>query len=195
MRLLNLIRFVVITSFLSGCETAENTYDTVYSLWEKPIILPCPEYRILSDASRIVQYRDGQGRDLVDVNTDARILDLAMECITSVDNETKSGNMEVDVKVSFGVNRGPANATKEVLLPYFVSVIDRKKNVLYHEKFLLSGRFVGNQSVMTFLGQTVKLELPLTSKISSRNYMIYVGFLLNREQLRYNQRVKQHQRL
>ena len=52
-----------------------NTYDRVASLWDKPTILPCPDYRILADAARIVQFRQGTGRDLVDVNIDGRIED------------------------------------------------------------------------------------------------------------------------
>ena len=190
LRSLRLTCFSVILSVLSGCETVENTYDRVYGLWDEPVVLPCPDYRILSDAARIVQFREGQGRDLIDVNIDSRIHDLTMECITSLDKETQLGNMGVDVKVAFNVKRGPANVTKKALLTYFVSVIDQKKNILYREEFLMSGRFAGNQSAMYFFGETIKLELPLTRKISSRDYIIYVGFLLNREQLIYNQRSK-----
>ena len=105
------------------------------------------------------------------------------------------GNMDVSLRVSFNVKRGPANTTKKALLPYFISVTDQKKNILYREKFLMSGMFIGNQSAMIFLGETVNLELPLTPKISSQDYIIYIGFLLNQNQFRYNQRSKLNRHL
>ena len=130
----------------------------------------------------------------MDVNIDGRIGDLTMECLTDVDKDTNSGNMEVAITVSFGAKRGPANINKQAVLPYFISVTDHKRNVLYREEFKVSVRFPGNQSAIQFFGETVKLELPLTPKVSSQNYLIYSGFQLNREQLLYNQRVKERQR-
>ena len=198
MRLSRFLGLAATTIILSGCESlgnsAENTYERVASLWDKPTVLPCPDYRILADASRIVQFRQGTGRDLVDVNMDGRIGDLTMECLTDVNKDTNSGNMEVAITVSFGAKRGPANINKQAVLPYFISVTDHKRNVLYREEFKVSVRFPGNQSAIQFFGETVKLELPLTPKISSQNYLIYSGFQLNREQLLYNQRIKERRR-
>ena len=183
---------------LSGCDSVGNgvgnTYDRVASLWDKPTILPCPDYRILADAARIVQFRQGAGRDLVDVNIDGRIEDLAMECLTDLNKDTNSGNMEVAITVSFGAKRGPANTSKQAVLPYFISVTDQKRNVLYREEFKVSVRFPGNQSAIQFFGETVTLELPLTPKVSSQSYLIYSGFRLNRKQLLYNQRTKDRRR-
>ena len=68
MKYLQRICFAAIASALSGCETVGKTYDTVSGLWDESVILPCPNYRILSDASRIVIFRNGQGRDLIDIN-------------------------------------------------------------------------------------------------------------------------------
>ena len=195
MKYLQLICFAAIASALSGCETVGKTYDTVSGLWDTPIILPCPNYRILSDASRIVSFRDGQGRDLIDINIDGRIGDLEMECATSINKKTNSGNMEVDLRVSFSAKKGPANTTNKAPLPYFVSIIDQEKNVLYREEFIITGKFIGNQSAANFFGKTIKLELPLTPKISPRDYIIYIGFLLTRDQLKYNQRVKKNRRI
>lgn len=175
---------------LTACTATQNTVDAVTSLWSKPIVLPCPDYRILADAARIVQFRDGPGTDLVDVNIDGQLGDLTMECTTDVDKETKSGTMVVEVRVSFGAKRGPANATKRAVLPYFISVTDQKRNVLYREEFQIAVIFPGNQSAVQFFGEPVKLELPLSPKITSRDYRIYTGFKLSRAQLQYNRRTK-----
>ena len=186
---------ITVAAALAGCETVGNTYDNVSALWADPIILPCPEYRILADASRVVQFREGPGRDLVDINIEGRLGDLAMECITNLDKETQSGTMEVAVTVSFGVKRGPANISKKAVVPYFISVADKKRNVLYREEFKVAATFPGNQSAVQFLGETIKLELPLTDKVTSSSYVIYAGLRLNRAQLEYNRRTKNRKRL
>ena len=195
MRFYLLIVFAVLPILQGGCETAGNTYKTISSVWDKPILLPCPRYRILSDASRIIQFRKGPGRDLVDVNIDGQISDIKMECLTSIDKEKNFGNMGVKLKVLFIVKRGPANTNKKAFLPYFVSVTDESKNILYREEFAISSQFKGNLSAMEFFGETIELELPLTPKISSNDYIIYLGFLLNRNQLKYNQRINNQNRL
>ena len=198
LRLLRFFGLAAATIILSSCESlgnsAGNTYDRVVSLWNKPTVLPCPDYRILADASRIVQFRQGPGRDLVDVDIDGRIGDLTMECKTDLNKDTNSGNMEVAITASFGAKRGPANTNKQAVLPYFISVTDHKRTVLYREEFRVSARFPGNQSTIQFFDETVKLEFPLTPKISIDNYLIYTGFRLNREQLLYNQRIKERRR-
>lgn len=188
-RLTKFLAPIALSAALAGCETLGNTYGTISTLWSEPNILPCPDYRILADASRVVQFSGG-GRDLVDVNIEGRLGDLAMECVTNLDEETQSGAMEVSVTVSFGAKRGPANVTKQAVLPYFISVTDTQRNVLYREEFSVAARFPGNQSAVRFLGETIKLELPLTDKVTSSSYVIYAGLRLTREQLRHNQRTK-----
>jgi len=190
-------RFVMMAGLigiLSGCETAENSFERVTAIWSAPIILPCPDYRILADAARVVQFKAGSGTDMVDVSIDGRLGDLTMECKTDIDKDTKVGVMTVDVTVSFGAKRGPANADKKAVLPYFLSVTDHKRNVLYREGFNVAIRFPGNQSALEFTGETIKLELPLSAKITSRDYLIYTGFKLNRGQLEYNRRIKGQKR-
>ena len=44
----------------------------------------------------------------------------------------------------------------------------------------------GNRGTVQILGETIPLELPLRSDVSSKDYIIYTGFALNREQLEYN---------
>ena len=176
---------------LTGCETATNTYDRVATLWSKPLVYPCPDYRILKDASRLVAFKAGRGRDLVDIEVEGVIGDARLECLTFVDKETKKGHMEAQFAVAFGAKRGPANTTRKASMPYFVSVTDKKRNVLYRETFNLPVSFQGNQTEIRLYGETLKLELPLNPDIKSSDYIIYTGFALNHEQLEYN---RQNQR-
>ncbi len=170
----------------TGCETAQSTFDNVASVWAKPIVYACPDYRVLRDAARLVSFKAGPGRDLVDVDTEARIGDANLECLTFVDKDTYKGHMEARFQVVFGAQRGPANKTKRAVLPYFVSVTDKNRNVLYRETFKIAVNFQGNQTTVRFPGEMIKLELPLSPEIRSSDYIIYTGFALDREQLQYN---------
>ncbi|MBT6093469.1 MAG: hypothetical protein HOH04_01215 [Rhodospirillaceae bacterium] len=171
----------------TGCETAQSTFDNVANVWAKPIVYACPDYRVLRDAARLVTFRAGPGRDLIDVDAEARIGDANLECLTYVDKETFKGHMEARFQVIFGARRGPANKTRRTVLPYFVSVTDKNRNVLYREAFKIAVDFRGNQTTVQFPGELIKLELPLSSEISSADYIIYTGFALDRAQLEYNQ--------
>ena len=186
---------VIAVAALPACETIEDTYDTVSILWDKPIILPCPDYRILAEAARRVEFAKGAGRDLVDINSEGVIGDVHLECITRIDKETRVGVMEVAVTVAFGAKRGPANRSRKALLPYFVSVTDAKRNVLYREEFKVAVDFPGNQTALQFLGEQLKLELPLNKKVRSTDYIIFTGFMLTREQLDRNRRLKGRDRI
>jgi len=183
-----LVPIFVAAALLTGCETATNTYDRMTTLWSKPLVYPCPDYRILKDAARLVAFKPGSGRDLLDINVESAIGDARLECLTFVDKETKKGHMEAQFAVAFGARRGPANTTRKATMPYFISVTDKKRNVLYRETFNATVNFQGNQSEVRFIGETVKLELPLSPDIKSTDYIIYTGFALNHEQLEYNRR-------
>lgn len=172
--------------FLAGCETAVSSFENVTTLWSKPVVYACPEYRILGDAANFVAFKDGPGRDFVDIDIQGAIGEARLECLTFVDKDTKTGNMEARFTVAFGARRGPANTSRKAVLPYFVSVTDKNRNVLYRETFKVSVEFTGNQTALQFLGETIRLELPLSPEIKSRDYIIYTGFALSREQLQYN---------
>ncbi len=183
-----LILAVCMVSALAGCETATTTFDRVTTLWSKPLVYSCPDYRILKDAARMVAFKPGRGRDLLDVDVEGAIGDARLECLTFVDKDTKKGHMEARFTVLFGTRRGPANDTRKAELPYFVSVTDKNRNVLYRETFKLPVTFAGNQTEMRIAGETIKLELPLTAEIKSSDYIIFTGFALNRDQLEYNRK-------
>ncbi len=177
---------VTLVASLGGCEMATNTFDRVTSVWDKPLVYDCPDYRILKDAARLTEFKAGPGRDLVDVSVEASIPDAALECLTFVDSKTKTGYMEAQFTVALAARRGPANKTKRATLPYFVSVTDKNRAVLYRETFKIAVRFSDNRNMVQTWGELIKLELPLRPDITSKDYVIFTGFALNRTQLEYN---------
>ena len=97
--------------------------------------------------------------------------------------------MEAEFTVTFVARRGPANKTRTATLPYFVRVTDKNQiNMLFSERLKITVNFPGNRGAVQVTGETIPLELPLSSDINSKDFVIYTGFLVNREQLEYNRR-------
>lgn len=177
------------TSLLAGCGATEQVKD----LFADPIILPCPDERILADAAELVRYAEGQGRDLTDVDSEGQIVNMALACLTKIDKKTRVGEMEVEIVFNFLATRGPANRTRKAQFPYFVSVTDLNKKILYREEFEVAVDFSGNRTRLAFTNEPpITITLPLRPELTGKNYLIYGGFLPNHEQLEQNrQRRKQ----
>jgi len=168
--------------FLTGCTTATNVTD----FFTKPPILPCPDFRVLADAADYTTYRSGPGRDLTDVNFEGNIDNMRVSCLTLMDRDTKIGTMEVDVVVDFIAQRGPANKDRKATFPYFISVTDLDKKILYREEFNISVDFEGNRTGIGFRNKPVTLQLDLKPNVTGRNYIVFTGFKVNKEQLQFN---------
>jgi hypothetical protein len=182
-----LIGFIL--SGASGCETL----DTVKDVFSDPIILACPDYRVLADASEIIHYLDGGGRDLTDVVFEGEIRDLRLECLTKIDKKTRVGIMEVEVSLIIDASRGPADRSRKAIYPYFIIITDLNKKIVYREELKIGISFSGNRSKLSFSSNPITLELPLRPKFTGDNYLIYSGFILTREQLKHH-RLRHKQR-
>jgi len=167
---------------LGGCSAVE----TVTNLITKPVILPCPDYRILADAAYYTTYRPGVGRDLTDVDVEGNFENMRLACLTKMDKKTRVGVMEVDVILNFVAGRGPANTTRKAEFPYFISVTDLNRKILYREKFKVAVDFEGNLTGLGFRAEPTTLELPLKPNLTGENYIVYAGFVLTHEQLKLN---------
>jgi hypothetical protein len=185
------IHFLIITALIgvSGCET----FDKVKDVFAEPVILACPKIRILADASRIIKYAQDGGRDLTDVVFEGAIQDIDLACLTKIDKKNRVGVMEVEVSLDILASRGPADRTKKAIYPYFIIVTDSNKEIVYREELNVGINFSGNQSKLSFASAPVTIELPLRPELTGKNYLIYGGFVLTREQLEHN-RLRRKQR-
>ena len=170
-----------------------NACDTASLLWRNPVVMNCPEHRVLADAASLVTFRDGPGRDLVDVNVEGQLIGMRLACQTDMEKGDKSGNLEIEATVLFGAARGPANRSRKGILPYFLRVTDTNDRILYGENFKIKAAFPGNQTRVQFHAGVITLELPIkvtddgkSWELSNRDYVIWTGFALPREQLKYN---------
>ena len=180
----------VIISVLSGCETL----DKVKNVLADPVILACPETRILADASKITHYAEGGGYDLTDVIFEGEIKEVALACITKIDKKTKIGVMEVEVSFNIMASRGPADRARKAIYPYFIIVTDLRKKIVYREEFNVGVNFSGNRSKLSFTSAPITIELPLRPNLIGKNYIVYAGFVLTHEQLNHNRLRRKHRK-
>jgi hypothetical protein len=176
---------------MSACTAYQNLTDG----YRDPIVMKCPDYRVIADAANLVKFKDGPGRDLVDVNFEGEILGVDLECESDIDRPTRTGTLEVAVKITIGASRGPANRDRKARFDYFIRVVDQNRKIL---KFLdddgnpvkkdlgVVTSFPGNKTRVQFRTPPFTLKLPISRKWSSSYYKIFVGFKPTRAELQFN---------
>ena len=176
----------VLAGGLASCETAEDVGDRVSLLWRDPLVLKCPDYRVIADAANLVKFRQGPGHDLTDVNFESTIIGVQLGCESDVERETGEGKVEVSVTVRFGAARGPANRDRKARFDYFIRIVAHDGKILYGENIPLTVGFPGNRTKIQFRGEPIVLEIPVTAKRSTNSFRIFTGFKLTPEELKFN---------
>ncbi len=173
------------TMLVAGC----GAYDALFGSGEIPP--PCPHVAVFSDANTITRFHQGTGRDIIDVNFEGEITDIYGSCEHDIDDDTLGGTLTVEISLNIDLARGPANKDRRAAFDYFVAVADASKNILNKKIFGVDVEFPGN---FTRLGwtdypdQPVLLDIPLKAGKTGKDFNIFVGFQLTREELEYNRR-------
>ena len=153
--------------------------------------LPCPRVSILADAAAITRFKEGGGRDLIDVDFKGEIIGFKGSCGYDIDEDTGSGTMSMDLAVAMDLERGPANRNREIGFEYFISVTDSSKKVLNKKIFDVKVTFPGNQTVLKWSedpDDPIILTIPLKDGKRGQDFIIFVGFQLSPEEYQYNRR-------
>jgi len=178
----------VVLIVATACSSVSNLTTSVDSLLSKSLVLDCPDISIPSSTANLVTFKPGGGEDLTDVLLEGVLADIQLECISSVDAKTKTGSMDINVRIAIDANRGPADKSQKATLPYYISIANNEQKILYREAFNLNVGFSGNRSRVQVLTQPVTFILPITEKFTNRYYTVFAGFLVNKEQLRFNRK-------
>ena len=148
----------------------------------------CPSVSILAEAATVTHFGPGSGRDLVDVDHEARMFDVTSGCTYEGRPGDASANMVVAVAPSIDVTRGPANTDRIAQFTYFVSVVDPDGSVRNKQEFPVTVQFEGNRSRLTFRDDDPPIIITLSAAPGTRPSAasIYLGFQLTAEDLRFN---------
>lgn len=150
---------------------------------------PCARAMILGDADQVTRFRDGPGRDILDISYSGRISRVFADCVYDM-NKDRTGVMDVRVYVAIDAERGPANADRVAPYRYFVTLVDAKREPVAKNVFDLAAQFPGNVTRMTLTDDTVEMKVPIAAGQSGKDFTILVGFQLSESQLEFNRRTR-----
>ncbi len=139
----------------------------------------CPRVSLLNEAANMTRYRDGPGRDLIDVVYEAKVHDINWSC-KYLDNR-----MRVEAVIDIIAQKGPASTGANAQVPFFVAIVDRNQNIIAKKTFDSEVEFRDGRrraGVREEIEQTVFLKKDEVGD----DYEIIVGLQLSEEQLRQN---------
>lgn len=142
---------------------------------------PCPVASIVSDAARATVFKDGPGRDLIDIQFEIEIDAIASDC----DYNRARDEISIRTGVRIVATRGPAAQGPDAAFSFFVAVVDRNQRVLARERFDSALVFEPDQRRAGAV-EEIEEVIPLPEGLSGVNYEILVGIVLTADQLEFN---------
>lgn len=174
---------LILSVGLSACDSMK--------VWRADKPEPCPRVTVLKNAAQLTKFKEGPGRDLIDVLYEARVSNVLSLCKYDVDYDTRVGSILTQVAAVVAAQRGPADKNRYADLSYFIAVVDEQKKVLQKQVFPLRLAFPGNLTQNKVRDEPVDLTILTDGKTDGSNYEIYVGFQLSREEIAHNQKISE----
>ena len=163
---------IVLGAALSGCVNNQ--------------LPPCPSVRIDNTTARLVQFKEGAGRDITDVDYQAEIVAYHGDCKFS--DEGVEVQMDLDFAIASGaaVKKGPAS------IYYFVAGPQLFPNPIGKRVFQLRHDLPASPGVKEKVRENdIRVFIPLKKDEPAAAYDVYVGLQLTNEQLDYNRAQRQ----
>lgn len=175
--------FISVTSlFVISCSgSVETGIFDVFGESKPP--LPCPRLEVLPGTDSITIFREGEGRDLVDVRFEGVLAPVSGLC-QYVDEDTA---VVVELVLRIGAIKGPAAESQIEEFPFFVAIAERTGKIIAKEIFyspieIPEGRRRGA------VQEEMEQRIPLTGLKTGGDYVIILGFQLTEDQLKLKQR-------
>ena len=147
----------------------------------------CPNIIVVGDTAEVTKFQSGSGRDLIDVVMEAEVAGFDGFCEADIDEETASGDVEVELVLTFQASRGPANEDRAGRFEYFIVIADRNEAILAKRVFTSDVSFAAKVNRVDVREELVQ-RIPLKAGEIGSDYDIFVGFQLSAEELQYNRR-------
>ena len=165
---------------LAGCRSTQEVLQIGAAAEANPG--PCPRAFALYDASRIVNFQDGQER-FANVGFTGEFQKIRSLC-RYYGTQPIEGDLEMDI--SFG--RGPAAAGQATAnYQYFVAVTRKNIGVINKKTFPIQVTFPAGADRVTVTERVDKIVIPRAKEgTSGENFEIIVGFELTAAQRAFN---------
>jgi hypothetical protein len=135
----------------------------------------CPKVAVLNELSELVRFRPGPGRDLTDVELQAKFAGLSFGCRY----EKTAVSVEFDLEIE--AMRGPALAAPKAEFQYFAAVTNPAGEIVSKETFDAEFEFKGNTTRLV-LGDELVQRIPLIDITTAPKWSILIGLQLTDEE-------------
>ena len=141
----------------------------------------CPYVKVLYDAARYEEFKDNK-ESSSEVAYTGEIQGLSAECSYRGDDPIK-----VNMKLLFGLGRGPRGTDSHKTYRYWVAVTHRNQAILAKEYFNLPVSFPSGQDRVGGTDTISGITIPRADKtVSGNNFEILVGFDVTPEMADFN---------
>jgi hypothetical protein len=146
---------------------------------------PCPFVKVLYDAARYVELKDGKETPSA-VGYTGEIEGLVSACEYKADEP-----IQVQARLLFGLGRGPQAEGVRKDYRYWVAVTDRNRGVIDKQYFDLPVDFKPGQDRMEITQDVANIVIPRADiKVSGANFEVLVGFDVTPEMADFNRQGK-----
>lgn len=135
--------------------------------------------RLVQAADNLTIFRRGPGRDITDIDFQARLINFRGEC------DFDDGKAELEFVIDFVVEKGPANKSGAAKFSYFVAIPRFYPNPAGKKIFPVTVKFEGAVARMRYRDE-IEVDIPITAKQAPSDFPVYVGLQLTPAQLDYN---------
>ena len=150
-------------------------------IFGKKTELPCPRVTVLKDAQRLVKFKPGGGNDLSAMLHEVRLMGVRAKCKYSSDE------VEVDMALTIGARRGPADTKHQAPVRYFVAIIDPRGRVIAKRIFDVTLSFPVNIDSGSLTDSLIQ-RIPIAKGKSAARHTIIAGLQLTPEELKMSRR-------
>jgi hypothetical protein len=150
---------------------------------------PCPRVSILTDASKLVMFRPGDGRDVTDVELQAEISRYHGSCFYDKNERV----MTLKLQVGIDAKRGPALVGGDKRdLNYFIAIANFYPQDAGKKIMPVTLEFSKNAKQVRLTDNDVEISFPVKNVKELEPYEVFLGFQLDDAQLDYNRRHQTH---
>jgi len=142
---------------------------------------PCPFVKVLYDASRYAEFKDGR-EAIGSVGYTGEIQGVVATC------EYKSDDpIRLRMHVGFSLGRGPQAQSSSKSYGYWVAVTTRNQAVLAKENFQVQAEFPAGADRVNVVEEIDGITIPrATATVSGDNFEVLVGFDVTPEMAEFN---------
>jgi hypothetical protein len=146
---------------------------------------PCPYVKVLYDASRYVEFKEGK-ESAAQAGFTGEIQSIASGCAYKSDEPIR-----IRIEALFQMGRGPKAEGDKHVYRYWVAVTERNQTVLAKEYFDLPITFAAGQD-RAYTTQTIEqITIPRAdAKVSGGNFEVLLGFDVTPEMAAFNREGK-----